>query len=163
MTTDLTAVANTPNELTDEEIIALFKAHNPKTLDEIKSLGIPAVFVAKGVARATYRVSKNLLVKIEWCPAEKQSIKEIEVIRKIYRDVRYKTLRKHTPPLYYANKDTGIIVTKFYENTSPERDWEERCRIQNIFKEAVGVTDLHPGNFRCKKNGTHVVIDLGWN
>jgi hypothetical protein len=51
--------------MTDREIIRLFEQHHPKTVEEIRALGLNPVEVGCGCSRRVYSLG-NLAVKIEF-------------------------------------------------------------------------------------------------
>lgn len=148
-------------ELTDAEIIDLFKKKHPRNLLDIRELGITPVYLKRGTSRTTFRIGQKLCLKLEF-NKDKQSEYEITRIRKVNRYKKYAFLRAHVPPIYYGNKKTGTILTKFYEHYSEDADGGERKRLEILFREVLNVIDLHQDNFRVDEQGNHVVIDLGW-
>lgn len=156
-------------ELTNKQIIALFKYHKPKTLREVTRLGIKTTFFAKGIDRRVYRIGKSLALKIEDHRSSSfdQTPYEIQIFKMIHRNDKYKRLRRHIPKLYYADAKSKIILLKFYPGEL-EDDAEESYEYQKLYDlinellpQCEG--DLHVGNFRYASNGTLMCIDLGYN
>lgn len=152
-----------PN-LTDAEILAIFKEHHPSNNDQLLALGVESTLLKCGTARVAYRLSDKLMVKFEF-NSEGQSENEILCIRKINRKPEFKDLRKHIPKLYYGNKNTGALVMTYYPEASPYGSpfaRNERRRLMEEFSARLNIIDLHEANFRMDENGYQVVIDLGW-
>src|ERR1700675_4153727 len=151
-----------PN-LTDKEIIALFKKEHPQDVEHLRMLGVEATVIKQGTARTAYRIGEGLCVKFEFNP-EGQSKHEIICIRLVNRKPEFKDLRKHVPTLYYGNKKTGTLLMKYYPNELPYSPLAraQRDKLSENFRTRLNIIDLHDVNFRMDENGNLVVIDLGW-
>jgi hypothetical protein len=145
--------------MTDQDIIGLFETHHPETVEDVKRLGLDPIFIASGCCRKVYKLTPTLAVKIAYA-ASNQSQTEIAVLEKIHRDPSQEAIRPLVPPLYYGNKKTGTILTKFYPDVVTNADSEE---IEPIIKKLnnFGIQDLFALNFRRDEQGNIIVVDLG--
>lgn len=148
--------------LTDREIIGLFEAHNPRSVDDIAQLGLAPVLINRGTARAAYKIGRNLVAKVchnnEWSVSQSQQ--EIAAIEKINGNSELEKLLPSVMPLFYGNKETGTIVTKFYPELRYNELYAERIALEHSLID-IGVGDLWEGNFRKTEKGTVVAVDLG--
>ncbi len=155
-------------KLTDRQIISLFKYHHPKNFREIKALGIKVKYFDKGVDRRAYRLGEGLILK--WEDADSSSFDqtphEIEIFQKIQKDEKYKSIRKHIPKLYYADKVNRLMIVAFCSGSEVGNEDDPEyvslsTHIEKLIPECGN--DLHCGNFRYAKNGLLMCIDLGYN
>ena len=147
--------------MTDRDIVQLFEAHHPGSVEEIEALGVSCVYIRQGCARKVYRIG-NLAVKIDRKDAW-QTKKEIECMRMAHEDPALQPFRQHIPPLFYGNEMTGVIVTKFYPRAVPDDiPHNDKFKVLRKKMEFAGIGDLHFNNFRLDENDTFVAIDLGY-
>lgn len=145
--------------MTDRDVIQLFEQHHPTTQKDAETLGLNLVRFAHGCSRTVYKLTPTLVAKFV-CGTTLQSENEIEALEQIHNQPRFEEIRKYVPPLYYGNKKTGAILTKFY---SIEVTYEEQKELEPVIRklEDYGINDLFCMNFRRDENGNLIAIDLG--
>jgi hypothetical protein len=156
--------------MTDRDIVNLFEQEHPKTVEDIQSLGLSPRFLGAGCSRSAYKISKNLVVKIPNDPKSRydlrQSASEISFLETVHlsEDEETKEITAHLMPLYYGNKETGVVVTRYYPDAIDEcgKHHDEFNRLRSFFS-GYGVGDMHSGNFRVTESGQLVAIDLGYS
>lgn len=148
----------------DQDIIAVFKTHRPKSVVEMRNLGLNPTHVGGGSCRDFFKLTETIGVKVERRAEYYQTKAEVNAIMRINRDPSFEQLRKHTPPLLYADQDNGIIVTPYYDGIvqygGTMQEKQQRTNLYSQFAQA-GVHDLFEMNLRKAADGTLMVIDLG--
>jgi len=83
-------------------------------------------------------------------------------VKKIRALSKYRSLKKHLPPVYYYNRRDGVMVTDYYPLVSPAKNLGPM--FTDLLYEFTGVVvgDLFGDNVRCKKPGQPVIVDLGY-
>jgi hypothetical protein len=115
-----------------------------------------------GAFRRAYRiVGTNLVIKfpqIGW-ECKQHTRDEVKKIRALSK---YRSLKKHLPPVYYYNRRDGVMVTDYYPLVSPAKNLGPM--FTDLLYEFTGVVvgDLFGDNVRCKKPGQPVIVDLGY-
>lgn len=156
--------------------LRLIRKGQPKTVDEAKALGIGALIeVGQGAFRTAYRIhGTGLLIKFplmfnyktdnqdDWNDSEgknhtRMEVKKIRVLRE------FPIIRKHIPPVYYFHGRDGVMVTKYYPQTTWVRGAMNQL-VAEMIKGFCGVTlgDLSPDNVRAEKYNNLIFIDLGY-
>jgi hypothetical protein len=146
--------------MTDREIVNLFEQHHPKSVEDVQALGLAIEFVSSGGSRKVYRLGKRLAVKFCHCENIYQSQNEIACIERMQTDPSLEKFRPHIPALFYGNKETGVIVTRYYPG---KVEYSDTAKFQKLMDslQAVGIQDLFSDNFRQDSDGTFIAVDLG--
>jgi hypothetical protein len=147
--------------MTDLEIIEAFKKHHPKSEGDMQALGLNPVECGRGCARRVYKLSEGLAVKVPHNDhAAHQSRTEIAVLEKIHSNPLHEGIRHLIPPLYYGDKEAGVVLTKFYVG---EVAFDEDKFIRPIIDRLtnLGLWDLFAMNFRKDEHGNYIAVDLG--
>jgi len=150
--------------MTNQQVIAIFKQHKPSEPEQVKDLGFGLEHVGSGGARLVYRVIRGnkktgLVIKFDQCGGSQNQC-EILAMKKFHTDPQMKTLRVHTPPLYYHSPDQRLIVTKYYETKVEYRAPGLDDFMRKM--EQAGVYDLFYKNVSKDRHGRFVAIDLGY-
>lgn len=157
--------------MTDRDVIQLFEQNKPKTIEDIQALGLSPRFLDKGISRRCYQLTQTLVVKVPDTSSawdRKQSENEIACLENLYTDgllapeIR-EQLEPHLMPLFYGDKEAGIVVTRYYAaECSPIIQPEEKKRLVDLLAR-IGIHDMHYNNFRVTESGKLVAIDLGYS
>lgn len=147
---------------TAQDAIGLFKLHHPKSLGDMIDLGLSPVYLSRGCDRSVYKLD-DLVVKIENDSSYvAQTKNEIDAILRINKEEKLESLRKHIPPLFYADPEIGVLVTKYYQHRFPMFGLDEELRRLQKALNDIGVSDLHTNNFCVDDDNTVIAIDLGF-
>jgi len=159
-----------PNRgLAKRRVLRIIRTTHPKTAHELESMGLRLREIlsktkeGNGAFRRAYRiVGTNLVIKfpqIGW-ECKQHTRDEVKKIRALSK---YRSLKKHLPPVYYYNQRDGVMVTDYYRFICPDKS--KNSILSDVILEMTGVTldDLMGDNVRSKeKDGEPVFIDLGY-
>jgi hypothetical protein len=84
-------------------------------------------------------------------------------VRKIRELSKYKSLRKHLPPVYYYNGRDGVMVTDYYPFVCPDKS--KNAVLSDVIRELTGIhlDDIEGDNVRSRvKDGEPMFCDLGY-
>lgn len=154
--------------------IDLIQLHHPTTPEQFENIGLTLEPLANGAFRETAKVKGlPLVVKFplsddddtdSYAWAKRHTTSEA---RKVEILSTFKELRPYLPKIYYHNRETGIMVMRYYpkfENSKKQFEalgWLVRKLVKKLTK--VEMADIHDGNFhkgRGKRGG--ILIDLGY-
>lgn len=144
-------------------IVRLFEEMKPKTLEQIELLGLKPEKVGAGCSRICYRLSQNIVVKLE-APRgchDGQNKMEVMVLRTIHSEEKFAPIRVHVPPLYYGDEVNGVVLTQYYPSQTPVERNEERYQLARKLED-FGLYDGRENNFRMDTDGNLVMIDVGY-
>lgn len=149
------------------------RKHNPKNLLETSQLGLVLAHHGEGAFRKTYRIAgTTLLIKfpITQDPAAKWSYRtdhehSRSEVRKIRTMQTVLCLRKHVPPVYYSDSQSGVIVTKFYPRKAAYKVESAMNRLlSDLIRQLTGVRldDTMGDNLKVDERGRLIFVDLGY-
>lgn len=149
--------------------IRRIKRFRPRTFKDFGKVGIRfGKNLGEGVFREAYQI-KDLPLVVKF-PIEDDGIDHSrDEMRKIRTLSKFKFLRKYLPKVYYYDRQSGVIVMKFYEDFE---DYDDACDAVGtlageLIKRLTGVSmvDIHSGNARIRdyhEPPRLVLIDLGY-
>lgn len=149
--------------------IRRIKRFKPRTFEDFGKAGIPfGKNLGGGVFREAYQI-KDLPLVVKF-PIEDDGIDHSrDEMRKIKKFSKFKFLRKYLPKVYYYDRQSGVIVMKFYEDFE---DCGDACDAVGtlageLIKRLTGVSmvDIHSENVRVRdtyKPPRLVFCDLGY-
>ena len=156
--------------MTIMEVNSLLTENNPKTVEEIKKLGIKLRSLGSGAYRYVYKVVGLpivLKIPLDNPASRRHSEEEIKVIKKINRLKKYRKLRKYMPYIHFYNPTTRMIGMQYYDTTrNPYKN-----RMASILTDLIeeiwpGVdkssADVHSANIAFDSDGQIKIIDLGY-
>jgi len=154
------------------DIVELLCKHSPKSLEDIKKLGIKCHEISKGYGafRRVYKVrgldlvfkipryttdyETNISYNIEHARAEYSAVCRIERFKK------YKILRQFMPQIFYFNWDCGIMAMEYYKPLLFTAVGEAGCNALSALVDSCWNKSL--GTDICTNNvGLAVDVDRG--
>ena len=156
--------------MTIREVCFLLTENNPKTIAEIKKLGILLKKLGSGAYRNTYKViGLPIVLKIpnDTPAARRHSEEEIKVVKKIKRLRKYRILRKYMPYIHFYNPKTRIIGMQYYDTKSNKYKDGTASILSDLIEEvwsdaSRSSADIHRENIALDKEGQIKIIDLGY-
>ena len=172
--------------MTIKKVIRLFKKHTPKTVKEVKKLGLKVKKIGDGAYREVYQIEGlEIVAKFKTTKARtiynqkerdaeyensEHMLDEIATYNRINKHDKYKKFRKYVSKIYWYDTTNCVILEKKYTHlTSKTIKRSFEWMIDDIEKLAEklfpnSALDLHWANygidtFRGKQR--LVVIDLG--
>ena len=162
---------------TVEEVVKLFKKHNPATPEEARKLtGLKLKYLGEGCFRDAYRIKgTDLVVKFPlWGEYEgiDHSCSEIDTVKKVKRMAKYKPLRMFLPEFYYTDYGTGVIIMEYCKKLGYGRE-KIADLIDSFVSSILGCdrygSDMHYNNIGVKvtedewgcKTTEYKIIDFG--
>jgi hypothetical protein len=155
--------------MTQNRALTLIRRHHPATTSEFRRIGLAIYKLGSGCFRTGYRIREtDLVVKFPQNSVGKYHT-TLE-LKRIAQLKKYSSLRPHLPPVYYHNKKTGVLVTRFYRRGDRHDNfWTLGVLLAKLIREKTGVElcDIREDNMRLggqRKRGRDrcVLIDLGY-
>ena len=134
--------------------------HRPKTVEDLRSLGVRLKWIGWGSFRQVYEVrGLPIVVKFPHHGDPKHSRTEMRRIEKLHK---IPTIRRHLPKIFYYDKTSGVIVTPYYKKRSPDVRQCLDLIARLLGHIGVRTTDLRLANVRSLAYGFPVFVDLGY-
>jgi hypothetical protein len=147
-----------------QKFIKVIKKYQPKNIDEMRDLkhylssDTSFRFVGEGAFRNVYKV-RNQPVVVKFSCGESSLSHTLQELKAFLRMKKSSILRKHVPKIYYADKNTGLIVMRHYSKISRSfRDYGEDLNLRRVFEEP---DDLSYKNIAKDGRGTVIFLDAG--
>jgi len=151
--------------------LRIIRTVQPKTARNLPGLVLREIFSktkkgmkANGAFRQAYRiVGTGLVIKFPRPDYADNAGHTRDEVKKIRELSKYRSLKKHLPPVYYYNRRDGVMVTDYYPFVCPDRG--KNVILSDVIFELTGVhlDDIMGDNVRSKgKDGNPIFCDLGY-
>ena len=150
------------------ELIRKLRSVKSAELEDFEKADIGLEPLDQGAFRQVYTaIGLPVVVKI---PLNDRSClyharREIRRLKQVRRSSLYRVLKRYLPKVYYADKQSGIIVMRFYGKRSLKGNvWAYQDEILDVlFHDAFGGrwSDYCANNFGVDSRGQLKVLDLG--
>lgn len=159
--------------LTKEDIISFFRRFRPRSVKELRAMGLKAIVVGSGLFRDAVRVEGVVIAKFpkrldggwdndgEGCV--EHIIDELNAVRLIQKEEKYKPLRRFLPEFYFIDRKNAVVLMPEYKRirSSNQACWASEFISNLAFDLGFSNTDLHEHNV-MKHREDIVIVDLGF-
>jgi hypothetical protein len=154
------------------KIINEIRYNNPKTIKELRKLGIRCKLISSGAFRNVYKIlTVPLVIKFPNCDEGKEhTLNEVKAVKKINRLRKYKKLRQFMPEIYHSNS-AGVILMYMY-TVLESFTYEYKQVVSGLMFIIIELIyagekwdedfDVHGGNLGFDEVGNVVFVDLGY-
>jgi hypothetical protein len=100
-----------------------------------------------------------------WQDPIRHSLVEIDTVERIRNDAALSHLRKYTAEIYFADRESGLILMKAYRRSKQPRRYRlEEALLVDMFRESLQkwTADYGLNNLLRDENDRPVVVDLGY-
>jgi hypothetical protein len=154
------------------KIINEIRDNNPKTVKELRKLGIKCKLISGGAFRNVYKIlTVPLVIKFPNCDEGKEhTLNEVKAVKKINRLRKYKKLRQFMPEIYHSNASGVILMHNYTVLEAFTYEYKEVVSgLMFIIIELIYAGekwdedfDVHGGNLGFDENYDVKFIDLGY-